>query len=293
MADPARQRLLTGSVRPGPGPLATGGLVPDALDATLVLVRHGESEFIVEGRFQGQADPPLSTIGLRQAERVAARLAHPHASPALPVPAGPPLEIVHSPLGRASQTADEIARAMAGDLAFGQPIPTHPDPGLIEIGQGEWEGRHRTEIEERWGDVLATWRRRPLEAWAPGGESIPDVAARLRPTIGAILGSLADAGVPGSPDRPQVAGYHEPTLRQPWSVVVGHDGLFKVLLLTLFELPLDRFWMWSFELCGIGVIEFRAGRPVVRAMNLTGHLAPLLDEAAQEGGEERERSGAL
>ena len=81
--------------------------------------------------------------------------------------------------------------------------------------------------------------------------------------------------------------------RQPWSVVVGHDGLFKVLLLTLFDLPLDRFWMWSFELCGITVIEFRAGRPVVRAVNLTEHLAPLLDEAAQEASEERERSGAL
>ena len=50
--------------------------------------------------------------------------------------------------------------------------------------------------------------------------------------------------------------------------------------------------MWSFDLCGISVIEFRAGRPVVRAMNLTEHLAPLLDEAAQEAGEERQ-TGAL
>jgi broad specificity phosphatase PhoE len=274
-------------------PHASGGLIPDGLDATLVLVRHGESEFIVEGRFQGHADAPLSTMGLRQAERVAARLAHPHASPALPVPAGGPIEIVHSPLSRASRTADEIRRAMAGELAFARPIPTRPDPGLIEIGQGEWEGLHRSEIEQRWGDVLATWRRRPLDAWAPGGESIPSVAARLRPALAGILASLAREGVPGSPDRAQVAGYHEPVARHPWSVLVGHDGLFKVLLLTLFDLPLDRFWMWSFELCGIGVIEFRAGRPVVRAMNLTGHLAPLLDEAAQEAGEERERSGAL
>lgn len=268
-------------------------LVPDGLDATIALVRHGESQFIVEGRFQGQSDSPLSTVGLRQAERVAARLAHPHASPALPLPAGAPIEIVHSPLRRAAETADEIGRAMAGDLAFGRPIPSHGEPGLIEIGQGDWEGLHSSEIERRWGDDLSTWRRRPLEAWAPGGESIPDVSARLRPTLAAILGRLAEQGVPGSQDRPQVAGYGEPALPQPWSVVVGHDGLFKVLLLTLFDLPLDRFWMWSFELCGIGVIEFRAGRPVVRAMNLTGHLAPLLDEAAQEAGEERQRSGAL
>lgn len=270
-----------------------GSLVPEGLDATLVLVRHGESQYIVEGRFQGQADPPLSTIGLRQAERVAARLAHPHASPALPVPPGPPLEIVHSPLARATDTADQIGKAMASELAFGQHIPLRPEPGLLEIGQGAWEGLHRSEIERRWGDSLSTWRRSPLEAWAPDGESIPDVATRMRPSLAGLLGRLADAGVPGTSDRPHVAGYIEGPLAHPWAVAVGHDGAFKVLLLTLFDLPLARFWMWSFELCGIGVIEFRGGRPVVRAMNLTGHLAPLLDEAAQEAGEERQRSGAL
>ncbi len=287
MDDSARQRALS-SPDGTPAPL-----VPDGLDATIVLVRHGESEFIVEGRFQGQAETPLSAIGLRQAERVAERLARPHTSPALPVPTGPPLEIVHSPLVRTTQTAEEIVRTMGDEGAFGLPIPTRAEPGLLEIGQGEWEGLHRDEIERRWGDVLATWRRRPLEAWAPGGESIPDVAARLRPALAGILSRLAERSAPGTLDRPQVAGYLEPPTSQPWTVVVGHDGIFKVLLLTLFELPLERFWMWSFDLAGIGVIEFRGGRPLVRAMNLTEHLAPLLDEAAHEASVERQRSGAL
>ena len=287
MDDPARQRALSSPDGSHPA------LVPDGLDATLVLVRHGESEFIVEGRFQGQAETPLSAIGLRQAERVAERLARPHASPSLPVPAGAPLEIVHSPLIRTAQTAGEVARTMADEGAFGLPIPTRAEPGFLEIGQGEWEGLHRDEIERRWGDILATWRRRPLEAWAPGGEAIPEVAARLRPALAGVLSRLAERSVPGTLDRPQVAGYLEPQTTQPWSVVVGHDGIFKVLLLTLFDLPLERFWMWSFDLCGIGVIEFRGGRPLVRAMNLTEHLAPLLDEAAHEASVERQRSGAL
>ena len=282
-----------GAASAGAASAGAGGLIPVGLDATLVLVRHGESQFIVEGRFQGQAETPLSTTGQRQAERVAARLAFPHASPALPVPAGSPIEIVHSPLARAAETANHIGRAMADEDSFARPIPIRPDPGLLEIGQGEWEGLERSEIERRWGEVLATWRRRPLEAWAPGGEAIPDVAARLRPAVAAMLGRLADEGVPGTMDRPQVAGYLDPASTSPWSIVVGHDGIFKVLLLTIFDLPLDRFWMWSFDLCGISVIEFRAGRPVVRAMNLTEHLAPLLDEAAQEASEERRRSGAL
>jgi hypothetical protein len=51
--------------------------------------------------------------------------------------------------------------------------------------------------------------------------------------------------------------------------------------------------MWSMDLCGITVIEFRAGRPVLRAHNLTAHLAALTDEKAVEALEERSRSGAL
>ena len=268
-------------------------LTPEGLDATLVLVRHGESQFVVEGRFQGQAENPLSETGLRQAERVAVRLAQPHASPGLPVPIGLPIEIAHSPLLRTTQTAELIGSAMAGDLGFGQPIPMRADAGFLEVGQGEWEGLHHAEIERRWPDLLATWRRRPLEAWAPGGESIPDVAARVRPALAGVLTRLAAEGVPGPVNRPQVAGYLEPPAAHPWSIVVGHDGIFKVLLLTLFDLPLERFWMWSFDLCGIAVIEFRSGRALIRAMNWTEHLAPLFDEAAHEASEERQQSGAL
>jgi hypothetical protein len=51
--------------------------------------------------------------------------------------------------------------------------------------------------------------------------------------------------------------------------------------------------MWSFDLCGLTVIELRAGRPILRAVNLTEHLAPLLDAASQEATEARQRSGAL
>jgi glucosyl-3-phosphoglycerate phosphatase len=182
---------------------------------------------------------------------------------------------------------------MADPAALGADVPVRPDPGFIEIGQGEWEGLHRSEIEARWGDVLATWRRRPLDAFAPGGESLPDVQARLRPALAGVLATLAAAGTPGTLDGPQVAGYRSGPDTRPWSIVVGHDGVFKVLLLTLFDLPLDRFWMWSMDLCGITIVELRAGRPVLRAHNLTAHLAVLSDEQAVAELEERSRSGAL
>jgi phosphoserine phosphatase len=259
-------------------------MIPDGLDATLVLVRHGESRFIVEGRFQGQADSPLSARGREQAARVAGRLADPSASPALPLPAGLPEEIVHSPLGRATETAVAIGTAQRGAVAL------RPDPAFSEIGQGEWEGLHRDEIQARFGSELAAWRRRPTEAWAPGGEALPDVAARVRDGLRTTLGRLAGDRPAGTLDRSHVAGYGD-VHDGPWSVVVGHDGVFKVLMLTLFDLPLERFWMWSFELCGITVVELRAGRPVLRAHNLGSGGA--VDAATHREAEEREASGAL
>jgi phosphoserine phosphatase len=282
--DPAGRRPLSG----GPRPVDAELLIPDGLDATLVLARHGESEYIVEGRFQGQAETPLSPAGLAQAALLGARLARPHDSPALPIPAGSPRELVHSPLARTRQTADAIRQAAPRE------IPTRPEPGFLEIAQGEWEGLHRDEISTRFGDTLAAWRRTPLAAWAPGGEALPEVQARIRPALAAVLATLAEGGTPGTLDRDQVAGYgSESAATHPWSIVVGHDGVFKVALLTLFDLPLDRFWMWTMDLCAISVVEIRAGRPVMRAHNLTGHLSVTLDEATVAQAEARSRSGAL
>ncbi|MFL5646077.1 MAG: histidine phosphatase family protein [Chloroflexota bacterium] len=285
MDDQARGRTLTAP--------DDDALIPDGLDATLVLVRHGESTLIAEGRFQGRADSPLTEIGRRQAGLVAVRLAAPRAAPVLPVPTGPPVEIVHSPLGRATETAHAIDVAMRD---VGWSVATRPDDGFPEIGQGDWQGLHRDEIAVRYAAELAAWRRTPLEVWAPGGEALPEVEARVRPSLARILATLAEGRAPGTLDRSQVSGYGDPAAVHPWSVVVGHDGVFKIVLLTLFGLELERYWMWSMDLCAITVVEFRAGRPVLRAHNLTAHLAALdvdREAAAHKAeAEERERSGA-
>ena len=216
----------------------------------------------------------------------------------LPVPAGRPLEIAHSPLARTTETAALVAAAIAAGGAEaddGAPVRVRPEPGILEIGQGDWEGETHDEIARRWTAELAAWRRRPDEAWAPGGESLAQVQARARPALAAILERLGRDYPRGSLDRPQVGGYRGagPDTRQPWSILVGHDGVFKVVLLTLFDIPLSRFWTFSFALCGISVVEFRGGRAVLRAHNLTEHLAPMLDEEAQAEAEARTRSGAL
>ena len=271
-------------------------LIPAGLDATLVLLRHGESEWIRENRFQGQGETPLSGMGRRQAALAGDRLANPARSPCLPVPDGLPLEIVHSPLGRTTETAQAVLDAMANVAGGGASLPVmRPDPGVLELGQGDWEGVQQDDIARRWPVELSAWRHTPWLSAAPGGESLADVQARLRPTLAAVLERLGRDYPRGTIDRPQVSGYSgvNPHAAQPWSVLVGHDGVFKVAMLTLFDLPLSHFWMFTMGLTGMTVIEFRGGRPVVRAANLTEHLAPLQDEASRLAAEQRSRSGAL
>ena len=276
---------------------AGGSPIPEGLDATLVLVRHGESEWIREGRFQGQAETPLSELGLRQAALAGERLARPHASPALPVPGGRPVEIVHSPLARTAATA----RADRRCARPGMPDPARR-PSRCAPNPGSSSCTRATGRVSRMTTSPAAGRRSsrhggtgPWESVAPGGETLAEVQARVRPALGRVLEHLGRDYPRGTFDRPQVGGYagvgagHD----QPWSVLVGHDGVFKVVMLTLFGLPLTQFWMFSLGLTGMSVVEFRGGRPVLRAHNLTAHLAPIEDEQAREAAEQRARSGAL
>jgi broad specificity phosphatase PhoE len=100
----------------------------------VLLVRHGQSEWNADGRWQGQADPPLTDLGRHQAQ---------HASRNLGVVDA----IVSSDLQRASETALIIS----GELGVG---PIVLEPGLRERDAGEWSGLTRTEIERDWPGYL-------------------------------------------------------------------------------------------------------------------------------------------
>lgn len=277
----------------------TPPVIPDGLDAVIAFVRHGESEWVAEGRFQGQGDPPLSDLGRRMALLTARRIARRARRPPLPLPAGPPQSIVHSPLSRAAETAALIGRAVSGgrgDAALEAPVALLPEPGLLEIGQGEWEGLPTADVVQGWGETLETWRRDPLAAWAPGGESIVEVDARVRLALRRLLGDLATVAPAPVTGRSQVLGYGDVPADEPWSIVVGHDGVFKVALLALLDYPLARFWTLPFALCGITIVEIRNGRPRLRLHNATDHLSGVDGtdtEEARARDAERRRSGAL
>lgn len=244
--------------------------LPDDLEASLVICRHGESTWITEGRFQGAADPPLSPLGELQAALLAGRLADPYRPPALPVPTGSPVAIWHSPLARTTATATAVGTSLA--------TPLLADPDLREIAQGDWEGRFVADILASDGERLRTWRRAPLGNEAPGGESLVEVDVRARRALARIVATLTDASrsrVAPDPDRAPVIGYDGPPDERAWGIVVGHDGLMRVAMLALLGLPLERFWTFPFVPAGISVIEFRGGMALVRAHDLDEHLAPL------------------
>jgi phosphoserine phosphatase len=267
--------------------------IPSALDATLVLVRHGESTLIAEGRFQGRQDARLSPLGERQAALVGARLAERDAHTPLPIPAGTPTAIWHSPLSRAAQTARAIADAQPA------PVALTAISELTEIAQGEWEGQASAVVRERWSSELAAWRRTPASSHAPGGESLPEVSDRAGQALERLWVALANPAEDEQSTFPRsfVQGYADggATGRsvEPWVVLVAHDGVFRVLVLTLFGLPIERFWSFPFNLCSISVIALQDGVPVLRAHNLSDHLAPLAAEARAAAEARGDRRGAL
>ena len=134
----------------------------------LYLIRHGETDWNVEGRYQGQIDSTLSARGRAQTERLAEALA------AVPFRA-----VYSSPLSRSRETAQVVAAAHG--------LAVVPVDGLREVGMGEWEGLTEQEISERFGPVLTARRQDPERVTPGGGESLVALQARGLETVREIV----------------------------------------------------------------------------------------------------------
>jgi broad specificity phosphatase PhoE len=111
------------------------------MQSTLLLIRHGETEWNVARRYQGQLDSPLTERGIAQAEAIGRRI--------LELPEFDAAPVVASPLGRARQTA-EIICASRRSPAFGT------DERLREVTLGSWDGHFRDEIAARSPGIFET-----------------------------------------------------------------------------------------------------------------------------------------
>lgn len=128
--------------------------------ARLLLIRHGQSAWNAEGRWQGWADPPLSRVGEAQVLAAAERLRDEGLT-----------AVVSSDLQRARRTAELIARHL--DLPMLDPVPE-----LRERDIGDWSGLTTVEIEQGWPGWLTAWRAGELER-PPNGEAHQELAGRV------------------------------------------------------------------------------------------------------------------
>ena len=135
---------------------------------TLYLVRHGETEYNLQGRIQGQSDSPLTPLGVRQVQAAADRLA------------GETFAAIYSSdLGRAQRTAEIIAAR--------HDLPIQTTPLLREAAFGIIQGLTRAEIEARYPVEEYEWRRDPRAKRPPGAEYPEDVIERCRRFLAEII----------------------------------------------------------------------------------------------------------
>ncbi len=145
-----------------------------SISPKIYFVRHGETDWNVAGRMQGQRDIPLNEKGRWQAEEAGLKLAKLIARPA-------ELDYLSSPMLRTVETADIFMRTLGLE-----PKTCRREPLLKEIAFGQWEGMTWKEVRQAHPEMYA---RRDMDRWgtvSPEGESYAMLAERVRPVLATL-----------------------------------------------------------------------------------------------------------
>ena len=137
----------------------------------LYIIRHGQTDWNVEGKIQGRQDIPLNAAGRSQAEMLAKGMEK-----------RPVTAIYSSPQIRAMETAETLARA--------QGMAVIPVPELAEIGYGDWEGRTASDILAKERKLYEEWWQHPATVAPPGGETLNQVDVRCKKAWERIKGEM-------------------------------------------------------------------------------------------------------
>lgn len=200
----------------------------------LFALRHGQTAWNAEHRIQGHADIPLDEIGQRQAARLAQALA------------GEELAAIYSSdLLRARATADALAAASG--------LAVQADAALRERAFGRFEGATFTEIEQRWPEEAARWRRREIDFGPGGGESLLGFSARCVPAL------------------TQLAARHPGEA----IAIVAHGGVLDCLYRAALGIELSAPRTWQLGNASINRLLYTGEGFVVVGWNDDAHLATL------------------
>ncbi|WP_043497586.1 histidine phosphatase family protein [Georgenia sp. SUBG003] len=142
---------------------------------TVILWRHGQTDYNAARRLQGQSDIPLNHAGVRQADLAATALA-----------ALEPTRIITSDLDRAVSTAQALANRTG--------LQPSADARLRERSFGEWEGLTQEQIKASWPEAFAAWRQ-GREPEGVGAETRRDCATRVAAAVQEAAAELDDGDV--------------------------------------------------------------------------------------------------
>jgi broad specificity phosphatase PhoE len=197
----------------------------------LFFARHGQTAWNTNGLFQGQADIPLDETGQRQAAALAKRMAQ------------YPLQAVYtSNLQRAWETASAIA--------LFQDCPLVGDRSLVEINLGEWQGLTRAEILEHDPQRLQAWDADRLHNSPPGGETLIELAERVRAGLSRILEKHNEGSV----------------------MIVSHAGPLKVMLCDMLGASIENFWRFQLLNATLCVASIYPEGAILEQLNDGCHL---------------------
>jgi len=210
----------------------------------IILVRHGETKWNIEGRYQGQEDTELSQRGLEQGRMVAEGLKD------------IPIDLcISSPLQRSYITCKLCADR--------HNLAVQTDDRLKEINHGLWEGRLSEEISREYGDAFSRWHTAPQTVTmpGPGGESLEDVRRRIRAAFDEYA-SLYDGKT---------------------VLVAAHDAVNKAIICDLLDIDMSHFWQIKQDNTCINVLECQDGRWRTVLLNSTMHMGYLFSGIEQKG----------
>lgn len=200
------------------------------------LMRHGETPWNREQRYQGSSDVPLSDEGRAQARRLALRMR-----------AARPVRVLSSPLVRAHETAKIV---MAENASSAQ---IELRDGLCEYSFGAWEGLTVDEIKSRDGDLLRRWWAAPFSERPDGAETVESILSRTS----AVADEIAAAAEPASS-----------------TFVFAHGVIIRALLSALLSIDqLSALWRMRSDNCSLTIVElWGEHRPFLRSLNDTIHM---------------------
>lgn len=211
-----------------------------------LLIRHGQTDWNIQHRFQGQSDTPLNALGERQARQAGQALAQ------LAVKRAEQGEQIHavvsSDLRRAALTARIICEALS---ARGLPSPEiRYEPRLREMSFGEWEGLTYTEIQSLDPAALERWGSNFDHIAPPGGETLNDLAGRIRAVQADLLAQFPAGMV----------------------LLVAHGGPLQLWIAEALGLPPGRFWQLHLENASISEMAFYPEGAILNVLNNCAHL---------------------